>query len=133
MTSLPSLWWESLEEPVRPRPTLERHLDVDVAIVGGGFTGLWTARELLRRDRSLRVAVLEKELCGFGASGRNGGWASGLFPLESDAVVRRYGLDAFHHQRQVLNGAVATLGASAAADGIDAHFAHGGDPHVRSQ
>jgi glycine/D-amino acid oxidase-like deaminating enzyme len=47
---------------------LDRHLDVDVAIVGGGFTGLWTARELLRRDASLRVAVLEKEVCGFGAS-----------------------------------------------------------------
>lgn len=99
---------------------------MDVAIVGGGFTGLWTARELLRRDPALRVAVLEKELCGFGASGRNGGWASGLFPLENQTVVRRYGLDAFHHQRHVLNDAVAALGASAAADGIDARFAHGG-------
>ena len=126
MTSLPSLWWELLEQPVTTRPTLERHLDVDVAIVGGGFTGLWTARELLRRDPTLHVAVLEKELCGFGASGRNGGWASGLFPLENERVVGRYGLDAFHHQRRVLNDAVAELGAFTAADGIDARFAHGG-------
>ena len=125
MTSLPSLWWESLE-PVTPRPTLQRHLDVDVAIVGGGFTGLWTARELLRRDPALRIAVLEKQLCGFGASGRNGGWASGLFPLSNETVVARHGLDAFHHQRHVLNDAVAELGASAAADGVDARFAHGG-------
>jgi glycine/D-amino acid oxidase-like deaminating enzyme len=126
VTSLPSLWWELLDKPITPRATLTRHLDVDVAIVGGGFTGLWTARELLRRDPMLRVAVLEKELCGFGASGRNGGWASGLFPVENETVVRRHGLDAFHHQRRVLSDAVAELGASAAADGIDAHFAHGG-------
>jgi glycine/D-amino acid oxidase-like deaminating enzyme len=125
VTSLPSLWWELLA-PVTPRPALDRHLDVDVAIVGGGFTGLWTARELLRRDPTLHVAVLEKELCGFGASGRNGGWASGLFPLENETVVRRYGLDAFHHQRRVLRDAVGELGASAKADGIDARFAHGG-------
>jgi glycine/D-amino acid oxidase-like deaminating enzyme len=69
---------------------------------------------------------LEKQLCGFGASGRNGGWASGLFPLSNETVVTRYGFDSFHHQRHVLNDAVAELGASAAADGIDARFAHGG-------
>jgi len=64
-----SLWWSSLEHAVTPRASLGQHLDVDVAIVGGGFTGLWTARELLRREPTLRVAVLEKEVCGFGASG----------------------------------------------------------------
>jgi glycine/D-amino acid oxidase-like deaminating enzyme len=101
-------------------------LDVDVAIVGGGFTGLWTARELLRRDRSLRIAILEKEVCGFGASGRNGGWASGLFPLSNASVIRRYGREAFDHQRHVLQGAVAELGSSARVDGIDARFVHGG-------
>lgn len=121
-----SLWWASLAQPVAPRPALDHHLDVDVAIVGGGFTGLWTARELLRRDPTLRVCVLEKEVCGFGASGRNGGWASGLFPMSDDAVIRRYGEDSFHHQRHVLQEAVGELGASLALDGIDAHFVHGG-------
>jgi glycine/D-amino acid oxidase-like deaminating enzyme len=121
-----SLWWSSLDQPVTPRPALQRHLDVDVAIVGGGFTGLWTARELLRRDRDLRVAVIEKEVCGFGASGRNGGWASGLFPLSNASVIRRYGRESFDHQRHVLQDAVGELGASARADGIDARFIHGG-------
>jgi glycine/D-amino acid oxidase-like deaminating enzyme len=121
-----SLWWSSLEHPVTPRPTLQHHLDVDVAIVGGGFTGLWTARELLRRDPDLRIAVLEKEVCGFGASGRNGGWASGLFPMSHAAVIRRYGRDAFDHQRHLLQEAVGELGASARRDGIDARFIHGG-------
>jgi glycine/D-amino acid oxidase-like deaminating enzyme len=121
-----SLWWTSLAHPVTPRASLNRHLDVDVAIVGGGFTGLWTARELLRRDPSLHVAVLEKEVCGFGASGRNGGWASGLFPMSDASVIRRYGRESFDHQRRVLQGAVVELGASASSDGIDARFVRGG-------
>ncbi len=121
-----SLWWSSLESPVTPRAPLTQHLDVDVAIVGGGFTGLWTARELLRRDPDLRVAVLEKEVCGFGASGRNGGWASGLFPLSNGSVIRRYGRESFDHQRQLLQGAVSGLGSAARIDGIDARFIHGG-------
>ena len=121
-----SLWWSSLEHAVTPRASLDQHLDVDVAIVGGGFTGLWTARELLRRDPSLSIAVLEKEVCGFGASGRNGGWASGLFPVSNAGVIRRYGRESFDHQRHVLQDAVAELGSSARHDGIDARFIHGG-------
>jgi glycine/D-amino acid oxidase-like deaminating enzyme len=126
VTPSQSLWWTSLDHPVTPRATLDRHLDVDVAIVGGGFTGLWTARELLRRDASLRVAVLEKEVCGFGASGRNGGWASGLFPLSNASVIDRFGREAFDHQRRLLQDAVVELGASAASDGIDARYVRGG-------
>lgn len=122
----PSLWWSSLDQPVVARPALGRHLDVDVAIVGGGFTGLWTARELKRRDPQLRVCVLEKSVCGFGASGRNGGWASALFPLGDQAVVRRYGIDAFTHQRELLRRSVRELGVAARADGVDAHFLQGG-------
>jgi glycine/D-amino acid oxidase-like deaminating enzyme len=121
-----SLWWTTLEEPVTPRAPLQRHLDVDVAIVGGGFTGLWTARELLRRDPHLQICLLEKSVCGFGASGRNGGWASALFPLSDDVIVSRYGLDAFTHQHRLLQAAVVDLGASTRADGIDAHFVRGG-------
>ena len=121
-----SLWWLSLEQPVTPRAALQHHLDVDVAIIGGGFTGLWTARELLRRDASLRIAVLEKEVCGFGASGRNGGWASGLFPMSNASVIGRYGHESFDHQRRVLQDAVVELGSSTRSDGIDARYVHGG-------
>jgi glycine/D-amino acid oxidase-like deaminating enzyme len=120
------LWWSSLDGPITPRASLQHHLDVDVAIVGGGFTGLWTARELLRHDPTLRIAVLEKEVCGYGASGRNGGWASGLYPLSNDSVIRRYGRASFDHQRHLLAQAVVDLGSSARDDGIDAHFVHGG-------
>jgi glycine/D-amino acid oxidase-like deaminating enzyme len=105
---------------------LGHDIDADVCIVGGGYTGLWTARELLRRDANLRVVVLEQAVCGFGASGRNGGWASALFPLSDDVVRRRYGESAFVHQRDLLRRAVSDLGASTRADGIDAQFAQGG-------
>ncbi len=121
-----SLWWSSLAQPVIARPPLGRHLDVDVAIVGGGFTGLWTARELIRRDPHMRIAVIEKSVCGFGASGRNGGWASGLFPVGEESVSERYGEGALLHLQSVLWDAVGALGTSMAHDGIDADFAHGG-------
>ena len=61
----------------RPRAALPGDTTVDVAIVGAGFTGLWTAYSLIERDPSLRVAVLERETASFGASGRNGGWCVG--------------------------------------------------------
>jgi glycine/D-amino acid oxidase-like deaminating enzyme len=63
-----------LPEP-SPTPALSGDRHVDVAIVGGGFTGLWTALELRRRDPAARVALLEADICGAGASGRNGGFA----------------------------------------------------------
>jgi glycine/D-amino acid oxidase-like deaminating enzyme len=121
-----SLWWSTLDQPVTERAPLREHLDVDVAIVGGGFTGLWSARELKRRDPTLRIAVLEKSVCGFGASGRNGGWASSLYPLSDDAVLARHGADAASHLRLELQRAVHSLGEAIALDGIDAHFVQGG-------
>ena len=61
-----------------PEP-LDGDLDVDVAIVGGGYTGLWTALALRERDPGARVAVLEAETCGWGPSGRNGGFLNGYW------------------------------------------------------
>jgi glycine/D-amino acid oxidase-like deaminating enzyme len=121
-----SLWWSTLDEPVVERAPLRGDLDVDVAIVGGGYTGLWSARELLRRDPTLRVAVLEREVCGFGASGRNGGWASALYPLSDEVVRRAYGEDEATHLRRTLNDAVPHLGRALREDGVDAHFHQGG-------
>ena len=126
MNPPPSLWWSTLDEPVTARDSLHKDTDVDVAIVGGGFTGLWTARELKRRDPSLSIAVVEKSVCGYGASGRNGGWASALFPLSDDVLVRHFGMDSLSHLRNVLHGAVRGLGEATHEDQIDAHFVQGG-------
>ena len=72
-------WWRSLGGPPAARAPLAGPAEADVAIVGAGFTGLWTAYYLKRAEPSLRVLVLEAHVAGFGASGRNGGWLSGFF------------------------------------------------------
>ncbi|WPC04496.1 FAD-binding oxidoreductase [Pseudomonas benzenivorans] len=72
-----SLWMDQLDEPLAPRSSLQTELQADVAIVGAGYTGLWTAYYLKRQAPQLRIVVLEAEIAGFGASGRNGGWLMG--------------------------------------------------------
>ena len=72
-----SLWMDQLEEPLLARPALEQDLDVDVAIIGAGYTGLWTAYYLKKHAPGLDIAIIEAQSAGFGASGRNGGWLMG--------------------------------------------------------
>jgi glycine/D-amino acid oxidase-like deaminating enzyme len=72
-------WWLEEAPPDEAAPALANAVDADVAIVGGGFTGLWTALELVRRRPSARVLLLEAGRCGDGASGRNGGFLHGLW------------------------------------------------------
>ena len=73
-------WWLDEAPRVEPEPSLEGELGVDVAIVGGGYTGLWTALSVRELEPSARVAVLEAGLCGEGPSGRNGGFLHGYWP-----------------------------------------------------
>ncbi|MFM6982183.1 MAG: FAD-dependent oxidoreductase, partial [Microbacteriaceae bacterium] len=89
-----SLWNDTVPESVTPRPALDGDTVVDVAIIGAGLTGIWTSYYLQKRDPGLRIALLEKHTAGFGASGRNGGWASALFPQTTPALVAKYGFDA---------------------------------------
>ncbi len=116
-----SLWDDTLAAGRPDRPPLTGPAEADVAIVGAGFTGLWTAYYLRRLDPTLRVTVLEAEHAGFGASGRNGGWCSALFPTP----WRRLGPGALR-LHQVMQETVAEVGRVCTAEGIDADFAHGG-------
>ena len=75
-----SPWWLDEAPPIEPEPPLEGELDVDVAIVGGGYTGLWTALAVRELDPAASVVVVEAELCGEGPSGRNGGFLHGYWP-----------------------------------------------------
>ena len=72
-----SYWHATLATTLAAWPAVDRDQDLDVAIIGGGFSGLWTAYYLGEQDPSLRIAVFEAERVGFGASGRNGGWCVG--------------------------------------------------------
>ena len=65
-----SLWWDLLPKPVQIRPSLTKDIDVDVAIIGAGYTGLWTAYYLLKKSPNIKVAILESNVAGCGAVGR---------------------------------------------------------------
>ncbi len=125
-----SFWFDSLAESgtddLVPRPALPGDREFDVAIVGGGLTGLWSAYYLLKRSPGLRVAILEKEIAGFGASGRNGGWCSALFPASTGALERRHGLDAALAMRRAMIDTVAEVGRVTDAEGIDCDYSRGG-------
>ena len=121
-----SLWHDTADDDWAPRPGLPGDLDVDVAVVGAGYTGLWTAYSLARADPSLRIAVLEREVAGFGASGRNGGWCSALFPASVSWLARRYGAERAVGQHRAMQHAVDEVGRAAAEEGIDCGFAKGG-------
>ena len=84
-----SLWWDGLPGTIGLRDPLPGDTEVDVAIVGGGLTGLWTAHYLSAADPGLRIAVLERDVMGFGASGRNGGWCSELFSVSEETLDNR--------------------------------------------
>ncbi|HWM56486.1 MAG TPA: FAD-dependent oxidoreductase [Pseudonocardia sp.] len=124
-----SLWHEQVAadgDPLTPRPALDGDTDADVCIVGAGFTGLWTAYALLRADPSVRVLVVERETAGFGASGRNGGWCSALFPASHAALARRHGKPAADAMRAAMRATVDEVGAVVAAEGIACDWRKGG-------
>jgi glycine/D-amino acid oxidase-like deaminating enzyme len=97
-----------------------------VAIVGAGFTGLWTALYLARAEPSLRIAVIEAETAGFGASGRNGGWSSALFPSSLDSIAKRSSRDGALALHQAMRDSVDEVMRAGQEEGIDFHAAKGG-------
>ncbi|WKN49947.1 FAD-binding oxidoreductase [Nocardioides sp. Arc9.136] len=97
-----------------------------MAIVGGGYTGLWTAYSLAVADPSLRIVVLEAERVGHGASGRNGGWCSALFPASLPSLAATAGRDAALAQHRAMRETVDEVARTTAAEGIDCHLAKGG-------
>jgi glycine/D-amino acid oxidase-like deaminating enzyme len=125
-----SLWLDQVGGLV-PRPPLDGDVEVDVAIVGAGYTGLWTAYYLAEAAPQLRIAVVEREIAGFGASGRNGGWCSALFAASRSAVARAAGGGAAGRAAAVdLQAAmvetVDEVGRVAASERIDCGYAKGG-------
>ena len=99
-----------------------------MAVAGAGLTGLWTAYYLLRADPGLQVAVVEAETAGFGASGRNGGWCSALFPASLDSLASLPGSSrvAALAQHQAMRATVDEVLAVCERERIDAHARKGG-------
>jgi len=121
-----SFWHDTVPGTLVPGQALHADADADVAIVGAGFTGLWTAYYLSRADPGLRIIVCEREIAGFGASGRNGGWCSALFPASLAKLERMAGRDAAIAMYRAMQETVDEIGKVTADEGIDCHWAKGG-------
>lgn len=121
-----SFWLETAGEDLHARPALRSSAEVDVAILGAGFSGLWTAYYLLRGNPELRVAVVEKEITGFGASGRNGGWCSPKFPVTAGTLEERYGREATRALLLAMYETVDEVCRICQEENIDAQFFPGG-------
>ncbi len=118
-----SHWFAELPAP---RAGLPGDRDADVCVVGAGYTGLWTAYYLKQAAPDMRIVVLEERFAGFGASGRNGGWLSGLPPGHRTLLAQRHGRDPVLAWQRLLNGAVDEVIAVAAREGIEADIVKGG-------
>jgi glycine/D-amino acid oxidase-like deaminating enzyme len=121
-------WWlreAPAAEPGSNCPPLARDVNADVVIVGGGFTGLWTAYFLTEADPGLGIVVLEQDICGGGPSGRNGGFASGWWD-ELDNLVALYGADAAVRACRAVSSSIDSIGEFCAAHGVDAWFKKAG-------
>jgi glycine/D-amino acid oxidase-like deaminating enzyme len=123
-----SFWHATVPDDFEPRAPLASDDQVDVAIVGAGYTGLWTAYYLKSLEPGLRIAIVEAEIAGFGASGRNGGWCLGTLAgmsgfLKGDASQRAAGI---RLQRAIFD-TVAEVEDVCEREGIDCHFARGGN------
>ena len=112
--------------PVTARPPLPGDTTVDVAIVGGGYTGLWSAYYLQQLDPSLRIAVLDKEVSGFGASGRNGGWCSALYAVTPSTLAAEHGRDAARAQWHAMRDSVDEIERVCTNEAVEADVVRGG-------
>src|SRR5450759_2483692 len=101
-----SMWLDGVPGELAPRASLPGPIDLDVAVVGAGYTGLWTAYYLKKTDPTLRVAVLEKEIAGFGASGRTGGWCHTSCPGSRERAAKPHGRQALIDQHRAPNATV---------------------------
>lgn len=120
-----SLWMDQLEEPLQPRAPLTEDLQADVAIIGAGFTGLWAAYYLKRQAPALNIVMLEAQIAGFGASGRNGGWLMGNL-LGEDRLLSGLTPAARAESFQLLHGIPDEVARVCADEGIDCDLRKGG-------
>lgn len=118
-------YWMTTRE-YAPGEPLRGDIDVDVAIVGGGFTGLSSAYHIKKAEPNLKVALLESEVIGFGASGRNGGFNMTLFGLTLSITALRFGKQKAREAHHYMERAVDYLRDLVAELGIDCDYEHPG-------
>ncbi len=121
-----SLWLDGALERFSPRPALDGECAADVAIVGAGYTGLWTAYALKLHDPGLRIAIVEAETAGYGASGRNGGFVSAGISGEARVYERVHPPEAVVRAERAMIDGIDWIGAAVARESIDCGWVKGG-------
>jgi glycine/D-amino acid oxidase-like deaminating enzyme len=114
-----SIFWHETLAPRTGTPPATGTLTCDVVIVGGGFTGLWTAHHLLRGDPGLDVVILEAHDVGFGASGRNGGFAMTLLDFSLHQLAAGWGDEAAAQAHRAVARSVRAIDRTVTEEGID--------------
>lgn len=122
-----SFWYADMGGRPAPRPPMPGNLVVDVAIVGAGYTGLWTAYYLKQASPNLSIAILEREFAGFGASGRNGGWLSGGFGWSREKYLKTSTHAGVVAMQEAMAGTVDEVIRVADREGIDADIRRTGN------
>ena len=125
-----SLWLEGVVGDLTAREALSGEQTCDVAIVGGGFAGLWTAYYLKAADPSLRVTLVEAEIAGFGAAGRNGGFVSAGIAGSGARYARASGWDSVLRAERETQRGVDEIGRVVSSEAIDCGYRKGGAMRV---
>jgi glycine/D-amino acid oxidase-like deaminating enzyme len=119
-----SYWLEA--DPYTPGPPLAGDVRADVAIVGAGFTGLWAAHFLLQADPALKVTVIERDVVGYGASGRNGGFAMTLLSRSLHDLVQQFGLEPARLAHRAVAASIDAIGCFGTEHGVSCDYEKNG-------
>lgn len=119
-----SLWQG--KQDITYRKSISKNDSFDVAIIGAGFSGLWSAFHLKQFQPNLKIAIFEKEYVGFGASGRNGGWASAEYPTSSNRLIKENGLESYKNLRAAITKSIDEIGQIAKSNDWQIDYAKGG-------
>lgn len=119
-----SLWQG--KQNITYRKPISKNDSFDVVVIGAGFSGLWSAFHLKQFQPNLKIAILEKEYVGFGASGRNGGWASAEYPTSSNRLIKENGLESYKNLRTAITKSIDEIGEIAKSNNWQIDYAKGG-------
>ena len=119
-----SLWRN--QGSITARDCVKAANSFDVAIIGGGFSGLWSAYHLKQLQPSLKIAIFEQKYVGYGASGRNGGWASAEYPTSNSRLLKEHGVQTYKNLRKSLIESIDEIGQIAKSNAWQIEYAKGG-------
>ena len=125
-----SLWLDGVPGSLAPRAALGGDIACDVAIVGAGLCGLWTAYSLAVADPGLRIVLIERAVAGYGPAGRNAGFVSAGIAGEARAYAHRHGMDAVVRAARAIIDTIDHVGGVVAHEGIDCGWVKGGSLRI---